>query len=246
MDKRPNFGWLGSFNLGYLLGHDLSMVDPSEQWHLSLNRVSSIKNLRPNHMIPCEYWYACFFHAFFNTLQFYISILGNKPNPFSHFYLFGLRCNITSLLLEMDRILRPGGYAYIYDSSSVIEKVQGIARAMGWKTSLHYTAEGPYESKRLLICDKILLRGWVGNPVSKSITCSYSKLSRKNAMVFVVHYCRSLIDRKLSKDLAVVMMITGIAVIFILLSCLDPVAHFALHASNFLIFYVIICINYHI
>lgn len=67
------------------------------------------------------------------------------------------RCNISSIMLEMDRILRPGGHAYIRDSISIIEEVQEIATAMGWKAAQHYTSEGPYASKRMLRCDKILL-----------------------------------------------------------------------------------------
>ncbi|XP_058109503.1 probable methyltransferase PMT11 [Magnolia sinica] len=67
------------------------------------------------------------------------------------------RCNITSILLEMDRILRPGGHAYIRDSISVIREVKEITTAMGWRTSMHDTSEGPYASRRVLRCDKELL-----------------------------------------------------------------------------------------
>ncbi|XP_077238920.1 S-adenosyl-L-methionine-dependent methyltransferases superfamily protein [Tasmannia lanceolata] len=68
------------------------------------------------------------------------------------------RCNITNIVLEMDRILRPGGRAVFRDSKSVIEEVKEIAEAMGWRTALHDTSEGPYASRRILMCDKQLLR----------------------------------------------------------------------------------------
>ncbi|KAG9452237.1 hypothetical protein H6P81_005141 [Aristolochia fimbriata] len=64
------------------------------------------------------------------------------------------RCNITSILLEMDRILRPGGRAYIRDSKSVIEDVYAITTAMGWRSAVHDTSEGPYASRKMLRCDK--------------------------------------------------------------------------------------------
>ncbi|CAA6655032.1 unnamed protein product [Spirodela intermedia] len=41
------------------------------------------------------------------------------------------RCNITGILLEMDRILRPGGHVYIRDAAAVVRQVQEIARPWG-------------------------------------------------------------------------------------------------------------------
>ncbi|KAM6582308.1 hypothetical protein CsatB_009310 [Cannabis sativa] len=68
------------------------------------------------------------------------------------------RCNISTIMLEMDRILRPGGRAYIRDSLSVMEELQEIGNAMGWHVTLRDTAEGPHASYRLLVADKRLLR----------------------------------------------------------------------------------------
>ncbi|XP_058099400.1 probable methyltransferase PMT11 [Magnolia sinica] len=68
------------------------------------------------------------------------------------------RCNISSIMLEMDRMLRPGGRAYILDTISIIEEVQEIAVAMGWRAALHDTSEGPYASRRVLMCDKHIRR----------------------------------------------------------------------------------------
>ncbi|KAK9683343.1 hypothetical protein RND81_10G133700 [Saponaria officinalis] len=69
------------------------------------------------------------------------------------------RCNISSIMLEMDRMLRPGGRAYIRDTVSVIDQVHEIAKAMGWRAAIHDTSEGPHASFRVLTCDKQLLRG---------------------------------------------------------------------------------------
>ncbi|CAM8952187.1 unnamed protein product [Rhodiola kirilowii] len=64
------------------------------------------------------------------------------------------RCNMSSIMLEMDRILRPGGQAYIRDTVSVMEELEPIAKAMGWTTDLRETGEGPHASYRVLRCDK--------------------------------------------------------------------------------------------
>ncbi|CAL5417484.1 unnamed protein product [Camellia sinensis] len=66
------------------------------------------------------------------------------------------RCNISTIMLEMDRILRPGGRVYILDTVTVIEELKDIANAMGWPTLLFDTIEGPHASSKLLISDKRL------------------------------------------------------------------------------------------
>lgn len=65
---------------------------------------------------------------------------------------------MSTIMLEMDRILRPSGRAYIRDSLSVMDELQAIANAMGWHVTLRDTAEGPHASYRLLVCDKRLIR----------------------------------------------------------------------------------------
>lgn len=64
------------------------------------------------------------------------------------------RCNISTIMLEMDRVLRPDGRVYIRDRVSVIGEVQEIASAMGWMAAARETAEGPHSSWRILICEK--------------------------------------------------------------------------------------------
>lgn len=66
------------------------------------------------------------------------------------------RCNISSIMLEMDRILRPDGRVYIRDTSVVIDELQEIAKAMGWVTFVFDSGEGPYSNLKLLICEKRL------------------------------------------------------------------------------------------
>ncbi|KAK9050850.1 hypothetical protein SSX86_030180 [Deinandra increscens subsp. villosa] len=66
------------------------------------------------------------------------------------------RCNITGIMVEMDRILRPGGHVYIRDSVSVMDELEAIGKAIGWRVAIRDTAEGPHASYRLMICDKNL------------------------------------------------------------------------------------------
>ncbi|KAF8397420.1 hypothetical protein HHK36_016336 [Tetracentron sinense] len=67
------------------------------------------------------------------------------------------RCNISTIMLEMDRILRPGGHVYIRDSISVMDEIQETAKAMGWHITLRDTSEGPHASSKILTCDKRML-----------------------------------------------------------------------------------------
>ncbi|KAJ3685633.1 hypothetical protein LUZ61_014797 [Rhynchospora tenuis] len=68
------------------------------------------------------------------------------------------RCNISSILLEMDRILRPGGLAYIRDSKYIMDEIMEITKAMGWHNDLRDTAEGRYASRKILMCRKPMSR----------------------------------------------------------------------------------------
>eukprot|EP01018_Ginkgo_biloba_P034225 Gb_07905 [translate_table: standard] len=67
------------------------------------------------------------------------------------------RCKIVHIMLEMDRILRPGGYAYIRDSRTVLAKVELLAKAMRWRIHKFDTEEGAYASRSVLACQKQLL-----------------------------------------------------------------------------------------
>nr|QTZ19650.1 putative methyltransferase PMT10 [Bixa orellana] len=66
------------------------------------------------------------------------------------------RCNMSTIMLEMDRMLRPGGRVYIRDSVLVMSELQAIAAAMGWVPALHDISEGPHASWKILICEKRL------------------------------------------------------------------------------------------
>ncbi|KAE8731810.1 putative methyltransferase PMT10 [Hibiscus syriacus] len=63
------------------------------------------------------------------------------------------RCNMSTIMLEMDRILRPSGRVYIRDSISVIGELKEIASAMGWVSAVHDIGEGPHASWKILISE---------------------------------------------------------------------------------------------
>ncbi|PIN07936.1 Phosphoethanolamine N-methyltransferase [Handroanthus impetiginosus] len=66
------------------------------------------------------------------------------------------RCNITTIMIEMDRMLRPGGRVYIRDTLAVMDELQEVGKAVGWHVYLRDTSEGPHASYRILVCDKRL------------------------------------------------------------------------------------------
>ncbi|KAM0922783.1 hypothetical protein ACQ4PT_005954 [Festuca glaucescens] len=86
------------------------------------------------------------------------------PRTYDLMHAFGLfskeqiRCNISGILLEMDRILRPGGKAYIRDKKETIQEIKEITDAMGWRATIRDTSEGPYASRKVLMCDKPMVR----------------------------------------------------------------------------------------
>ncbi|KAM1054127.1 hypothetical protein FF1_001552 [Malus domestica] len=47
------------------------------------------------------------------------------------------RCDIVSVVVEMDRILRPGGYLVVQDTMEVIDKLRPILQSLHWSTALY-------------------------------------------------------------------------------------------------------------
>ncbi|GFZ16331.1 S-adenosyl-L-methionine-dependent methyltransferases superfamily protein [Actinidia rufa] len=65
------------------------------------------------------------------------------------------RCEMKYVLLEMDRILRPNGYAIIRESSYYVDAVAAIAKGMKWGCRKEDTEYG-VEKEKLLVCQKKL------------------------------------------------------------------------------------------
>ncbi|KAG8375197.1 hypothetical protein BUALT_Bualt10G0075300 [Buddleja alternifolia] len=83
------------------------------------------------------------------------------PRTYDLLHLDGLftaeshRCEMKYVLLEMDRILRPNGYAIIRESSYFVDAVATLAKGMKWGCRKEDTEYG-VEKEKILICQKKL------------------------------------------------------------------------------------------
>ncbi|KAJ7525431.1 hypothetical protein O6H91_17G050900 [Diphasiastrum complanatum] len=69
------------------------------------------------------------------------------------------RCNIQQTIIEMDRILRPGGWVIFRETTAIIVKVEAIVKSLHWDTRLSYVQD----QEQLLVVQKGL---WRPNPAS--------------------------------------------------------------------------------
>ncbi|XP_048618923.1 probable methyltransferase PMT21 isoform X2 [Brassica napus] len=65
------------------------------------------------------------------------------------------RCEMKYVMLEMDRILRPNGYAIIRESSYFVDNIASVAKGLRWSCRKEQT-ESESENEKLLICQKKL------------------------------------------------------------------------------------------
>jgi Putative S-adenosyl-L-methionine-dependent methyltransferase len=73
-----------------------------------------------------------------------------KDTPISKF----CRCDISYILLEMDRILRPEGTVVIRDTVDVLTKVETITNGMRWKSQIMDHESGPFNPEKILVAVK--------------------------------------------------------------------------------------------
>ncbi|CAL4946117.1 unnamed protein product [Urochloa decumbens] len=66
------------------------------------------------------------------------------------------KCGIIDILVEMDRILRPGGAAIVRDKADVVQKVKKDADRLRWHSQIVDTENGPLDPEKLLIVDNSL------------------------------------------------------------------------------------------
>lgn len=59
------------------------------------------------------------------------------------------------VLLEMDRILRPNGYAIIRENNHFVDKVDAIAKGMKWECRKEET-DYDNDNEMILVCQKKL------------------------------------------------------------------------------------------
>lgn len=66
------------------------------------------------------------------------------------------KCGIIDILVEMDRILRPGGAVIVRDIADVVLKVKKDADRLQWHSRIVDTENGPLDPEKLLIVDNSL------------------------------------------------------------------------------------------
>lgn len=84
------------------------------------------------------------------------------------FSLYQDRCDISNILLEMDRILRPEGAVLIRDDVDMLSKVMRLASSMRWETKMADHETGPLNNQKILIAVKTYWVGAVSNTTSIS------------------------------------------------------------------------------
>ncbi|KAL6986556.1 hypothetical protein U1Q18_019913 [Sarracenia purpurea var. burkii] len=77
------------------------------------------------------------------------------------FSMYQDRCDITYILLEMDRILRPEGTVIFRDVVEVLVKVKSITDGMRWKSHFMDHESGPFNPEKILVAVKTY---WTGHP----------------------------------------------------------------------------------
>ncbi|XP_047325726.1 probable methyltransferase PMT21 [Impatiens glandulifera] len=82
------------------------------------------------------------------------------PRTYDLLHLDGLftaenhRCEMKYVLLEMDRILRPNGYAIMRESNNYVDAIAILAKGMRWGCRKEDTENGGAGKEKVLICQK--------------------------------------------------------------------------------------------
>ncbi|KAF3332379.1 methyltransferase PMT17 [Carex littledalei] len=79
----------------------------------------------------------------------------------SVFSIYQDRCDMTYILLEMDRILRPEGTVIFRDSVEVLVKIQSITDGMRWRSQMMDHESGPFNPEKILVAVKTY---WTSQP----------------------------------------------------------------------------------
>ncbi|TKY60761.1 methyltransferase PMT18 [Spatholobus suberectus] len=77
------------------------------------------------------------------------------------FSIYQDRCNITHILLEMDRILRPEGTVIFRDGVELLVKIKSITDTMKWKSNIMDHESGPFNPEKILVAEKAYWTGEV-------------------------------------------------------------------------------------
>ncbi|XP_008813543.2 probable methyltransferase PMT17 isoform X2 [Phoenix dactylifera] len=108
--------------------------------------------------------------GFIGTYQDWCEAFSTYPRTYDLIHADGVfsiyqdRCDITYILLEMDRILRPEGTVIFRDTVDVLVKVQAITNGMRWKSQIMDHESGPFNPEKILVAVKTY---WTGGPANQ-------------------------------------------------------------------------------
>lgn len=77
------------------------------------------------------------------------------------FTIYQDRCDMTYILLEMDRILRPEGTVIFRDSVEILVKIQSLTNGMRWKSRIMDHESGPFNPEKIMVAVKTY---WTSEP----------------------------------------------------------------------------------
>lgn len=95
------------------------------------------------------------------TYQNWCEAMSTYPRTYDFIhadYIFSLykdRCEMADILLEMDRILRPGGSLIIRDDVDFVTNVMRITYGLQWQRTMVDSEEGPLVREKLLFATKM-------------------------------------------------------------------------------------------
>ncbi|KAJ0974557.1 hypothetical protein J5N97_016522 [Dioscorea zingiberensis] len=108
--------------------------------------------------------------GFIGTYQDWCEAFSTYPRTYDLIHADGVfsiyqdRCDITYILLEMDRILRPEGTVIFRDTVDVLVNIQKIAEGMKWNCRIMDHESGPFNPEKILFAVKSY---WTGEPAEQ-------------------------------------------------------------------------------
>ncbi|KAJ4917124.1 putative methyltransferase PMT18 [Raphanus sativus] len=98
--------------------------------------------------------------GFIGTYQDWCEAFSTYPRTYDLIHAGGLfsiyenRCDVTLILLEMDRILRPEGTVVFRDTVEMLTKIQSITNGMKWMSRILDHEKGPFIPEKILLAVK--------------------------------------------------------------------------------------------
>ncbi|XP_073285524.1 probable methyltransferase PMT18 [Primulina huaijiensis] len=108
--------------------------------------------------------------GFIGTYQDWCEAFSTYPRTYDLIHAGGVfsiyqdRCDLTYILLEMDRILRPEGTVIFRDGVEVLVKIKSITDGMKWQSRIMDHESGPFNPEKILVATKTY---WTGEAKQK-------------------------------------------------------------------------------